>query len=199
MELSETLRRRRMTRRFSPDPLEPALLERLARLSLTAPSAGFSQGVELLVLTSGEARARFWELASDATWRSSGEAKGILAAPAVAVPVADRDAYVRRYAEPDKSSSGLAGLPAPAWPVPYWLVDAAFVTMQLLLAASDAGLGALLFRLHAGEASVLGGLGVPPGRATIGAVALGRTAPGTRPRAHARRRPAEALIHRDGW
>ena len=199
VELSELLRRRRMTRRFSPEPLDPGLLERLVHLALSAPSAGFSQGVELLLLVSDEARARFWELASEPSWRSSKQAEGILAAPAIVVPVADPDAYVRRYAEPDKSASGLAGLPASGWPVPYWLVDSAFVVMQLLLAAADAGLGALLFRLHAAESSVLGGLGVPEGRTTIGAVALGLPSPGAPARPHARRRPPEDLAHRDGW
>ena len=53
-------------------------------------------------------------------------------------------AYVARYGEPDKAASGL-GRGADAWPVPFWLVDTAFATMTLLLAATDAGLGALFY------------------------------------------------------
>ena len=58
---------------------------------------------------------------------------------------------MRRYAEPDKAATGL-GRSAAAWPVPYWTVDAAFAVMTLLLAAEDAGLGALFFGVFQGEA-----------------------------------------------
>ena len=57
--------------------------------------------------------------------------------------------------------------------MPYWLVDSSFAVMLLLLAATDAGLGALFFRLHHDPALLLGALGVPEGRQVIGAVALG--------------------------
>lgn len=202
MELSDAIGRRRMARSFTTEPLAPSLLERVLDLALRAPSAGFAQGVDLLVLEEQAARARFWELATDRRWREEGgRASGLLAAPVVALAIADPDAYVRRYAEPDKAGSGLAGVPAEAWDVPYWLVDASFVVMQLLLAATDAGLGALLFRLHAPAATVLGGLGVPAGRACAGAVVLGHRGgddPPTSPSTRARRPPGDA-VHIDRW
>ncbi|MDA8292001.1 MAG: nitroreductase family protein [Actinomycetota bacterium] len=202
MELSEAISRRRMARRFTGEPVAPEVLDRMLSLCLDAPSAGFTQGVDLVVLEGAAARGRFWELATDARWRSSGpSADGLLAAPVVVVPVAEPDAYVRRYGEPDKSASGLAGVPARDWDVPYWQVDASFVVMQLLLAAEDSGLGALFFRLHAPSDAVLAGLGAPSRRVTIGAVALGHraggertTSPGRRPR-----RAVEDSVHRDRW
>ena len=51
MELSEVLRRRRMVRRYYQDrPVPPTALEAIVAAALRAPSAGFTQGVSLLVL-----------------------------------------------------------------------------------------------------------------------------------------------------
>lgn len=203
MELDEVLRRRRMTRRFDPAPLDETILARVVGVLGHLPSAGFAQGVEALVLTAPAARRAFWEVASEASWRTgSPQAPGILAAPAVVLPVADPQAYLARYAEADKAGSGLAGMPAGAWEVPYWLVDASFAAFALLLAAEAEGLGALVFRLHAPLADVLAALGVPPGWCAVGAVALGRRAVDDRPSGsprRRRRRPTAELVHRDRW
>lgn len=193
-----------MTRSFSPEPLGPELLDRLCRLSLCAPSAGDSQGVDWLVLT-GHRRDRFFAVTCDDDFLAEpGPLAGLLRAPAVLLPLADPDRYAARYAESDKlAASGLGGLPTASWPVPYWLVDAAFATMTLLLAAEDAGLGALFFRLHRDPAPLLAELGAPSGLRAIGAVALGRIDPAGRgptgsPPGHDRR-SAAARIHTDRW
>ena len=55
MELQETLKRRRMIRSFRPDPVDPDVLDRILATCVHAPSAGFSQGTELLVLTEPDA------------------------------------------------------------------------------------------------------------------------------------------------
>jgi nitroreductase len=177
MEFFDLALRRRMTRRFDPRPIPDEALARLVAAGASAPTAGKTSGVELLVLKSPERRALFWDLASDRTWREDGhESAGVLAAPVIIVPVADPAAYVARYARPDKASSGLAGLTAGEWPVPYWVVDASFAAMLVLLAAADAGLGALFFQLHAPSEKVLAGLGLPATRVTIGALAIGHPA-----------------------
>lgn len=202
MDFDEVVRRRRMTRRFDPSPVPVELRERLLAPALTAPSAGFSQGVDLLVLESGDARGAFFESTTDPAWRArqGGSAEGLLAAPLVVLPLADPQAYVRRYGLPDKAGSGLAGRPAEAWPVPYWLVDAAFASMILLLSAARHGLGALFFRLHRDAAPFLEGAGVPPGRLTIGAIAVGWPEAGDeRGRAPRAARPAAERIHLDAW
>ena len=199
MELREVISRRRMTRVFADQPLDDELIARLLSVVASAPSAGFSQGVELLALRREERRQRFWELASEREWRtSSPEAAGLLAAPLIVLPIADPTAYETRYAAPDKAESLLAGRPAEAWPVPYWLVDAAFCSMLVLLAAEDADLGALFFQLHGDATDVLRGLGVPDGRATIGALAIGRRVGGPGHPSTARRR-ARTLVHVDDY
>jgi nitroreductase len=180
MEFFDVALRRRMTRRFDPRPIPDEALARLVAAGASAPTAGKTSGIELLVLKSPERRALFWDLASDLTWREDGhDSAGILAAPVIIVPVADPAAYVARYARPDKASSGLAGLTAGEWPVPYWVVDASFAAMLVLLAAADAGLGALFFQLHAPSETVLAGLGLPATMVTIGALAIGHRAGST--------------------
>lgn len=192
-----------MTRRFGPRPLEPARLELLLELARRVPSAGFTQAVELLVLTEPAARERFWELASEASWRAaSPQAAGLMAAPVVVVPVVDPSAYRARYAEADKASSRLAGPGTGEWSVPYWLVDGAFSVLALLLAAEDGGLGALFSALHAGEQAVLSGLGVPSGRRSVGAVLIGERDPADRPSGSPLRRPRRPiveLVHKERW
>ncbi len=191
-----------MTRNFCTSPVDAALVDRVLAAALRAPSAGFAQGVDLLVLDEPERRARFWELASDPGWRASGgRAAGLMAAPVLVLPVAEPDTYAARYGEADKAASGLAGLETERWPVPYWLVDAAFAVMLLLLAAEDAGLGSLFFRLHGDPDTVLAGLGVPPRRCLIGAVALGHpTVPDPRTSPSRRgRRTLDNVVHRERW
>ena len=83
------------------------------------------------------------------------------------------DAYVARYSEGDKAVSGL-GAGQEAWPVPYWVGDAAFAVMAVLLGAVDAGLGACILGTFRGEAALAERLGVPGGWRLFCAVLLGR-------------------------
>lgn len=54
------LRRRRMVRRYTDQPLAPEIVERVLANALRAPSAGFSQGWAFLALTDPADRRRFW-------------------------------------------------------------------------------------------------------------------------------------------
>jgi nitroreductase len=44
MEFQDVVLKRRMVRNFAPDPVDPAIIDRIVNLALHAPSAGFSQG-----------------------------------------------------------------------------------------------------------------------------------------------------------
>src|SRR4051812_17298153 len=133
MEFMEMLQKRQMTRSFERRPIDPATVERILGAGLRAPSAGFTQGVDLLVLEGAAETARYWGGAlpdpSSFPW------PGLLAAPLLVVVLSSEDAYRRRYAEPDKARS------AGTFDVPWWHVDAAFTALLLQLAAVDAGLG----------------------------------------------------------
>ncbi|HEX6417496.1 MAG TPA: nitroreductase family protein [Acidimicrobiales bacterium] len=198
MELSEVVRRRRMVRAFRADAVPPALVDRLIDLARRAPSAGNTQPWAFVVLEGAET-ARLWDVTLPAERRAGFRWQGLLDAPVVVVPVVDPGAYAARYAEPDKRATGLGAGPA-AWPVPYWWVDGGMVVHGLLLAAVDAGLGALLFGLFDHEDAVLATLGVPAGWRALGAIALGWPAPDEPGRSAGRvRPPLGAVVHRGGW
>lgn len=191
-----------MTRSFRTDPLPDGLLEELVDLAARAPSAGKTQGWHLVVLE-GADTARFWDVTLPPERRPSFRWQRLLDAPAILLPLADPQAYVDRYAEPDKARSGL-GRSADAWPAPYWTIDASMAVMTLLLAAEDAGLGALFFGVFDGEAALREQLSLPDRLDLLGAVALGYPADdpdatGTgRSASRPRRSPGE-IIRRGGW
>ncbi|MGO9582916.1 MAG: nitroreductase family protein [Acidimicrobiales bacterium] len=202
MQLDAIVRRRRMVRSYSNRPVPADVLDRVLDVALRGPSAGFSQGVDLLVLE-GSQTQQFFELTSDPGFIAEpGPLSGLLRAPVIVLPLSDPAAYVARYSEADKAGSSLAGVPAQSWPVPYWLVDSSFAVMLLLLAATDEGLGALFFRLHRDPGPFLAALGVPEGKQVIGAVALGYEAPAgavVGSPARRARRPASEVVHRGRW
>ena len=97
---SEVLRRRRMVRAYDPTrPVPAADRGRRPGRRLRAPSAGFTQGCSFLVLT-GEDRAAYWAATADR--RKSGWLAGCGRAAADPASGPAEEAYLDRYAEPDK-------------------------------------------------------------------------------------------------
>jgi nitroreductase len=190
-----------MIRSFDPSRSVPAaLLHELVDLASRAPSAGKAQGWHLVVLE-GRETSRFWDVTLPPERRAGFAWPGLLDAPVIALPLADPEAYVRRYGEPEKAASGL-GRSAEAWPVPYWTVDTAFAVMTLLLAAEERGLGSLFFGIFQGEQELRTTLRLPTHLELLGAIALGWPAaaagPPGRSAARRRRSPGE-IIHRGVW
>ncbi|HEX7443935.1 MAG TPA: nitroreductase family protein, partial [Acidimicrobiales bacterium] len=104
MELSEAVRRRHMTRNFQDAGLERSVVDGMLAEALAAPSAGNTQGREFVVLEGPEQTDRYWQATTDADWRAgSRRFEGLSRAPVVILPFSDPDAYVERYAEPDKA------------------------------------------------------------------------------------------------
>ena len=119
MEFSEVVRRRRMIRHYTDEPIAPEVVERILGNALRAPSAGFSQGWAFLALTEPEDRARFWPFVPTRVEQTP----TMQDAPLVVVPLAHKMTYLERYAEPDKgwrtapSRAGprRTGSSTPAW------------------------------------------------------------------------------------
>ena len=199
MEFREVVRRRRMVRRFDGRQPPREVLDGVLDSALRAPSAGFAQGLDLLVLDGAEQLDWFWRVTTDAArWRRPLGARA--GAPLVVLVLSSREAYLARYAEPDKAGLGLDV--EEGWPLPYWDLDAAMAAMLLLLAAVDAGLGGWFFGVFHGEERLLRELGVPAGHRLVGAVALGYPVPGERPVGSAtrrRRRGLDEAVHRGHW
>ncbi|HVL89170.1 MAG TPA: nitroreductase family protein [Actinomycetota bacterium] len=196
MEFQRVVERRRMVRNFEDRPVSEAAVERILGNAIRAPSAGFSQGWGFLVLTDPEDRARFWEVAWPDDERTGSPHEGVMRAGLVVVPCANKQAYLDRYAEPDK---GWTDRDERHWPVPYWLVDTSFATMAMLLTITDEGLGALFFSLRHGDA-VKDAFGIPPEIEPIGALAAGYPARDEPSPSLARgRRPGSEVIRRRRW
>jgi nitroreductase len=194
-----------MTRAFSTQPVDSELISQVVDLASRAPSAGKTQGWHALIITSGDT-AKFWNDTLAVEKRESFRWKHLLDAPVIALVFADPVSYVERYSEQDKAHTGL-GVGAEAWPTPYWTVDASFAAMTMLLAAEDAGLGALFFAVFHGEQQLRTRLCVPDAMQLIGAIAIGwpvesdtgEASANTGASASRIRRSAEQIIHLNGW
>jgi nitroreductase len=203
MQLENAIRSRRMCRSFLTDPLPDGQLDLLLDLARRVPSAGYTQGFHFLVLEGPEQTARFWNQTLPSIERATFPHRRLLDAPVIVLPLADADAYVERYSQPDKARSGL-GEGTEKWPVPFWWGDTAMAVQNLLLGCTGAGLGALYFGIFRNESELLRDLGVPDGIRPLGAVAIGYPtadafatqdgSPRTRPR-----RPLTDVVHRNGW
>lgn len=207
MELTDAIRSRRMVRAFDGRPVAPSVVDGLIDLARRAPSAGNTQPWAFVVLE-GSDTGRLWDVTLPPDRRARFRWQQLLDAPVVVVPLVSPGSYPARYAEADKAGTGL-GAGVDAWPVPYWWVDGGMAVHGLLLAAVDAGLGALFYGLFDNEEAVRDALGVPRGWRALGAVALGWPAPGEGraddgPDAPGRsadrpRPPLASVIHRGRW
>jgi nitroreductase len=198
VELSAAIKRRRMVRNYDADrPVAPELVDKLLGYAVHAPSAGFSQGWDFLHLGTPEERESFWAATtvSDAptSWLD-----GMRRAPVIIVPLSHRDAYLERYAEPDK---GWTDRDEARWPVPYWDIDTGMASLLILLGAVDEGLGACFFGIPPERTDDFRtAFGVPASRTPIGAIALGYPAPDKRsPSLKRGRRDVGAVVHRGRW
>jgi nitroreductase len=201
VELAEVLRRRRMTRSYDESrPVPAEALEAVLAAALRAPSAGFSQGVSLLVLTTAAEREAFW--AATASGASRWLA-GMRTAPVLVALWTSREAYLDRYAEPDK---GWTDRDPDRWSAPYWFVDAGMAAMAALLAAVDGGLGACFFGVPPDRVdAVRQAFHVPAEQLSVGVISVGHPAADASPTsptgsaARRARRPAGSLVHRGRW
>ncbi len=197
MEFGEVVRRRRMVRNYSDDPVDGSTLDRILDRAQRAPSAGFSQGVSFVVVTDEDRRREVARLAHEDEYIADGFDPWISRAPIHVVICVSKDAYLERYREPDKGGpDGTAGTEE-GWPVPYWWVDGGASMMLLLLAVVDEGLAAGFLGSHNLEdLSTL--LDIPDDAAPIGIVTIGHAASDRRSGSLARGRRTDA-IHRERW
>ena len=163
-----------MIRSYDPSrPISRDQVNELLRLAIRAPSAGHTQGWRFLVLDDITSCSAFWTATSD------GEADSWLArmqsAPVLILCLSDKDAYLDRYAEPDK---GWTDRDETRWPVPYWHIDTGMASMILLLAAEEQGLGACFFGVPGDRwTAVHAAFDIPDRLSPIGVISLGYPAP----------------------
>lgn len=199
MEFRDVVRRRRSVRAYERTVPPRDLLRDLVDVARRAPTAGYSQGVDFLVLDDPDAVAEFYELTdppdADIPDRFRRERP-----PVVVLVFSDPRRYLARYSEGDKIQFGLDD--ADAWPVRFWDVDAAMAAMQLQLAAVDAGVDTWFFGYNHGDAEVRTRFGIPEDRSLIGVVGLGYRIEDEAPIGSGtvrRRRPLDEQYHANGW
>ena len=178
MEFDEVVRRRRMVRHFADEPIERAVLERIAAMAQRAPSAGFSQGQRIVIVTEAALKTRLAVLCHEPELAEAGFDRWISEAPALFIPCVSEEIYHARYREPDKIDDDGQEID---WPVPYWWMDVGCTVMLVLLAAVDQGLAAGFAGADAaGYVEMRDLLGIPEEFSPVGVIPVGRPLPDKR-------------------
>ena len=196
MEFQEVVRRRRMVRSFSAEPIERDVIERMAAIAQRAPSAGFSQGQRLVVVTDPDVRRRVGLIGGDEFYDQGGFGRWIGAAPVQFVPCVSETVYRDRYAEPDKLQDDGSTID---WPIPYWWMDIGCTVENLLLAAVDEGLAAGFAGAEDPD-DLRRELGIPPEFAPVGIIPVGHPLPDKRsPSLRRGWVPPAEFVRWEGW
>lgn len=188
------IRRRRMVRAYDPGrPVPDDVVDQLLEHAVRAPSAGFSQGWDFVVLRDPQVRGRFWDATTEDE-EPDAWLRGLMSAPLLVLCLSDKNAYLDRYAEADKGWTDRA---ESRWPVPYWDVDTGMAAMLMLLTAVDRGLGACFFGVPpAAHTSLRAAFDVPADRRLVGVVSVGYPAADRRsPSLRRGRRPVAQVAH----
>ena len=180
-----------MVRRYTGEPVDPVVLERILDAARRGPSAGNTQALTLVVVTDRRARQRVALACGEADHVARGRRPWISSAPVLVVPCTSPAAYAARYAEPDKRGE-------PPGDVPWWWVDAGAALMLLLLAATAEGLAAGL--LAAPRDALVQAVDLAPDEVPLGVVTIGHPHPQDRPTGSALRprRPLDEVVRRLG-
>lgn len=189
-----------MVRRYADVPVDPAVVDRMLDHATRAPSAGFTQGWAFLRLDTAEDVGRFWRATSPDPEAGNTWLDGMRTAPVVIVPLANKGAYLTRYAQPDK---GWVDRTETRWAVPYWHIDTGMAALLILQTAVDEGLGACFFGIPPDRvASFRAQFGVPEDHTPIGAITVGHRLPDTGAAGSAARRTRRSrddVVHRGQW
>lgn len=190
MELVETLRRRRMVRRFTGDSITTEQAESIAAAALRAPTAGNAQGLTVVSVTDPATIAEIARACGEDAYVKRGFHPWLSTAGQHLAICVEPERYRDRYTEPDKDAAVLEA-------IPWWWVDGGAALMAALLAAVDAGLAAGFHGGH-GADDAKRVLGIPGEVVLLGIVAVGHPAPDRRSSSLDRTRRTDAL-RRDRW
>src|SRR4051794_29878623 len=137
MEFADVVMKRRAVRRFEEGGVDRDVIERIARLAQRVPSAGFSQGQRLIVITDPHQRREVARIYGEDEYEPI-FGRWISECAAQFIPCVSEAIYHRRYQEPDKMDVDGVEID---WPIPYWWVDIGATMQNVMLAAVDEVLG----------------------------------------------------------
>jgi nitroreductase len=178
VDFAEVLKRRRMVRHFSTEPVPDETLERIAAAARRAPSAGFSQGQRLVVVTDQDLKRRVAQGAAEEEYPPTWE-RWVSQCAAQFVPCVSEELYHDRYRQPDKIDEDGKEI---VWPIPYWWMDIGCTVMLILLAAVNEGLAAGFAGPSPhpqGMDTVRSVLGIPAHFTPVGIIPVGYPLPDT--------------------
>ncbi len=194
VEFDAVLRRRKMVRAYTDTPIDPETIADILDAGRRTGAAGNTHGTSVMVLTTLSDRQMFWKCTGNAVAEPTFPWPYLRAAPLIILPLARSSAYMERYSEADKASPLSA---SERWRIPFWYLDSGFAIQNMLLAATNAGLGALFFGVFGDHVeAVRAAFHIPSEMELLGAITIGYPHPEDRPsRSAARGRPSpEAFI-----
>jgi nitroreductase len=196
MDFYDILKKRRMVRNFSDEPVGAEALERILDAARRGPSAGFTQGQDFIVVLRDETKQKIAELCGQEGYTNKGFDPFISKAPILIIPCANEGAYHRRYQRPDKTKADGSEI---EWPVPYWFMDAGCAVMLILLAVVEEGLAAGFAGFQDMDAARRL-LGIPEEVTPVGVIPIGHPAPDRKSSSLKLGRRAEnEQIHYEKW
>jgi len=159
------------------------------------PSAGFSQGVDILVLK-GDERESVYELWGEKAKRRAEYplSEGIEKAPLVIVFLVSKKRYEDRYMRSDKNKYVADN----SWPAPFWFIDAGMSVLLGILSSVDAGLGALFTGIKNAE-KLHAKFGIPSSYTSVGILSIGYADPNYRSYNRVKRRELADCTHYGRW
>jgi nitroreductase len=197
VEFADVVMKRRAVRRFEEGGVDRDVIKRIARLAQRTPSAGFSQGQRLVVVTDPARRREVARIYGEDEYVDV-FGRWISECAAQFVPCVSEQIYHRRYQEPDKTDAEGREI---EWPVPYWWVDIGATMQNVMLAAVDEGLGCGFVGADSnGIAALKAYLGIPDEFEPIGVMPVGRPLPDVRsPSLKRGWVPFEDFAHWEDW
>jgi len=197
MEFENVVLKRRMVRNFEPTPVPKAVVDRILKLALHAPSAGFSQGWAYVVVQDERLRKQIGNLQGEADFYADRRFhKFVSEAPLLIVACASEKMYHDRYREPDKLKENGSEI---EWPTPYWYFDIGSACMLIFLEAVNEGYASAftgVFRVR--EMKEL--LAIPEHFHPVGVISLGLPAADVKsPSLKRGRRSLEQVVHYEHW
>ena len=131
--ISALLRKRRQVYGFKVRPIPEKVLTTVLEDARHVPSAGFTQDFDLIVVKNPATRKQLAEAARESEYKTLKLSKSdfISTAPVIMVPCANKKRYEDKYGTAEDSRR-----------LPWWLIDASFASLVLILSAFEHGLAA---------------------------------------------------------
>jgi nitroreductase len=127
------LRKRRQVFGFKAEPISEKVVMTVLEDAIHVPSAGFTQDFDFIVVKKTATKKQLAEAARESEYKTFGLSRSgfISTAPIIVIPCANKKRYEDKYGTAEDSRR-----------LPWWLIDASFASLALILSALEHGLGA---------------------------------------------------------